>query len=81
MKNNLIACSTTWQIFTTTIGMLKQLYERFSPHINETFLNLYRETFRTVRNFSNVYKLPHNYQQISFANPLNSHADLCMQVL
>ncbi len=25
VKNNSMACSTTWQILTTTIGMLKQL--------------------------------------------------------
>ena len=43
-----MACSTTWQILTTTIGMLKQLYERFSPHIDETFLNYKRGTFHRV---------------------------------
>jgi hypothetical protein len=76
-----MACSTTWHILTTTIGTLKQLYERFNPHINETFLNLYRETFRTVCNFSNAYKLLLNHQQISSVVPLNIHAGLCMQVL
>ena len=39
MKNNSIACRTTWQIFTTTSGTLKQLYERFSPHINKGLLS------------------------------------------
>ncbi len=48
VKNNSIACRTTWQILTTTIGTLKQLYERFSPHIDETFLNYNRGTFHRV---------------------------------
>ena len=90
MKNNSIACRTTWQIFTTTSGTLKQLYERFSPHINKGCFSsiISRETFRTVIMSHRVYLFKHVYmitsfthQQISSVIPLNSHADLCMQVL
>ena len=45
VKNNSIACRTTWQILMTNIGRLKQLYERFSPHINKNYpLNYNRRT-------------------------------------
>jgi len=37
VKNSSIACRTTWQILITNIGRLKQLYERFSPHINKNY--------------------------------------------